>query len=108
VFISGGVNIYSQETESHLVMHPKVGDVAVIGVPNEDLGEEVKAVVVPAVGVTPGPELELIAFCRDHIARYKCPRAIDFASEVPRTETGKMAKRKLREKYWGGHTSRLV
>jgi acyl-coenzyme A synthetase/AMP-(fatty) acid ligase len=110
MIISGGVNIYPQETESHLVMHPKVQDVAVIGVPNEDLGEEVKAVVVPAAGVTPGPELEreLIAFCRDHIAHYKCPRTIDFASEVPRTETGKMAKRKLREKYWGGHTSRLV
>ncbi|MBM4336332.1 MAG: acyl-CoA synthetase [Deltaproteobacteria bacterium] len=110
MIISGGVNIYPQETESHLVMHPKVQDVAVIGVPNEDLGEEVKAVVVPAAGVTPGPDLEreLIAFCRDHIAHYKCPRTIDFAAEVPRTETGKMAKRKLREKYWGGHESRIV
>ncbi|MEX2207683.1 MAG: acyl-CoA synthetase [Myxococcota bacterium] len=110
MIISGGVNIYPQETESHLVMHPKVQDVAVIGVPNEDLGEEVKAVVVPAAGVTPGPDLEreLIAFCREHIAHYKCPRTIDFASEVPRTETGKMAKRKLREKYWTGKSSRLV
>jgi long-chain acyl-CoA synthetase len=110
MIISGGVNIYPQETESHLVMHPKVHDVAVIGVPNEDLGEEVKAVVVPAPGVTPGPDLEreLIAFCRDHIAHYKCPRTIDFASELPRLETGKMAKRKLREKYWSGHSSRIV
>jgi long-chain acyl-CoA synthetase len=110
MIISGGVNIYPQETESHLVMHAKVSDVAVIGVPNEDLGEEVKAVVVPAAGVTPGPELEreLIAFCRDHIAHYKCPRTIDFVTEVPRTETGKMAKRKLREKYWAGKDSRIV
>jgi long-chain acyl-CoA synthetase len=110
MIISGGVNIYPQETESHLVMHAKVADVAVIGVPNEDLGEEVKAVVVPAAGVTPGPELEreLIAFCRDHIAHYKCPRTIDFVTEVPRTETGKMAKRKLRERYWAGKDSRIV
>ncbi len=110
MIISGGVNIYPQETESHLVMHPKVQDVAVIGVPNEDLGEEVKAVVVPAPGVNPGPDLEreLIAFCRDQIAHYKCPRTIDFATEVPRTETGKMAKRRLREKYWAGKASRIV
>jgi long-chain acyl-CoA synthetase len=67
-------------------------------------------VVVPAPGVAPGPELEreLIAFCRDHIAHYKCPRTIDFATELPRLETGKMAKRKLREKYWSGHDSRIV
>jgi len=110
MIISGGVNIYPQETENHLVMHPKVSDVAVIGVPNEDLGEEVKAVVVPSPGVTPGPELEreLIDFCRASLAHYKCPRTIDFASDVPRTETGKMAKRRLREKYWSGHASRIV
>ncbi|HTO53203.1 MAG TPA: AMP-binding protein [Myxococcota bacterium] len=110
MIISGGVNIYPQETENHLVMHPKVQDVAVIGVPNEDLGEEVKAVVVPAPGVTPTPALaqELIDFCRQSLAHYKCPRTIDFASDVPRTETGKMAKRRLREKYWSGHASRIV
>jgi acyl-CoA synthetase (AMP-forming)/AMP-acid ligase II len=110
MIISGGVNIYPQETENHLVMHPKVQDVAVIGVPNEDLGEEVKAVVVPAPGVSPGPALEreLIEFCRSGLAHYKCPRTIDFASDVPRTETGKMAKRRLREKYWVGHKSRIV
>ena len=81
-----------------------------IGVPNEDLGEEVKAVVVPAKGVTPSPALEreLIEFCRSSLAHYKCPRTIDFASDVPRTETGKMAKRRLREKYWAGHASRIV
>jgi acyl-coenzyme A synthetase/AMP-(fatty) acid ligase len=110
MIISGGANIYPQETENHLLMHPKVADVAVIGVPNEDLGEEVKAVVVPAPGAAAGPELarELIEFCRGGLAHYKCPRSIDFASEVPRTETGKMAKRKLREKYWAGHESRIV
>jgi acyl-CoA synthetase (AMP-forming)/AMP-acid ligase II len=110
MIISGGANIYPQETENLLVMHPKVQDVAVIGVPNDDLGEEVKAVVVPAAGVAPGPELEreLIAFCRAQLAHYKCPRTIDFASDVPRTETGKMAKRLLRDKYWAGRGSRLV
>ncbi|RIL05346.1 MAG: acyl-CoA synthetase [Proteobacteria bacterium] len=110
MIISGGVNIYPQETESHLVTHPKVHDVAVIGVPNEEMGEEVKAVVVPAEGVEPGPALEdeLIQFCRAHIAHYKCPRSIDFATELPRTETGKMQKRKLRDRYWQGHGSRLV
>ena len=110
MIISGGVNIYPQETENHLVMHPKVRDVAVIGVPNVDLGEEVKAVVVPAPGVSPGAQLEreLIDYCRAQLAHYKCPRTIDFANDVPRTETGKMAKRRLREKYWSGHQSRIV
>jgi len=110
MIISGGVNIYPQETENHLVSHPKVHDVAVIGVPNEEMGEEVKAIVVPAAGVAAGPALadELIEFCRAHIAHYKCPRSIDFATELPRTETGKMQKRKLRDRYWGDHASRLV
>ena len=110
MIISGGVNIYPQETENHLITHEKVYDVAVIGVPNEDLGEEVKAVVVPAAGVAPGPELEreLIDYCRAGIAHYKCPRTIDFAVELPRTETGKMQKRKLRDRYWQGHAGRLV
>jgi acyl-coenzyme A synthetase/AMP-(fatty) acid ligase len=110
MIISGGVNIYPQETESHLVTHPKVHDVAVIGVPNEEMGEEVKAVVVPATGCEAGPALadELIQFCRAHIAHYKCPRSIDFATELPRTETGKMQKRKLRDHYWEGRGGRLV
>jgi acyl-CoA synthetase (AMP-forming)/AMP-acid ligase II len=103
MIISAGVNIYPQETENLLVMHPKVHDVAVIGVPNEDMGEEVKAVVVPR-DAEPGPalEAELIDYCREHIAHYKCPRTVDFVDELPRTETGKMAKRKLRARYWGG------
>ncbi|MEM7408750.1 MAG: acyl-CoA synthetase [Myxococcota bacterium] len=110
MIISGGVNIYPQETEDHLTVHPKVDDVAVIGVPNEEMGEEVKAVVIPAEGETPGPELEaeLIAYCREGIAHYKCPRTIDFVDTLPRTETGKMAKRKLRDRYWGEGGARLV
>ncbi len=110
MIISGGVNVYPQETENHLVMHPRVHDVAVIGVPSEEMGEEVKAVVVPAAGAVPGPELEreLIGFCRAGIAHYKCPRTIDFVDVLPRTETGKMAKRLLRDRYWAGHSSKLV
>jgi len=110
MIISGGVNIYPQETESHLITHPKVHEVAVIGVPNAELGEEVKAVVVPSPGAEPGPALaaELIEFCRAGIAHYKCPRSVDFVEDPPRTETGKMQKRKLRDRYWEGHGSRLV
>lgn len=110
MIISGGVNIYPQETENLLIMHPKVDDVAVIGVPNDEMGEEVKAVVVPVAGVQAGEELEreLIDYCRQGIAHYKAPRSIDFATEVPRTETGKMAKRKLRAKYWEGRDGSLV
>ena len=102
MIISGGVNIYPQEVENHLSIHPNVDDVAVIGVPNEEMGEEVKAVVVPVPGVEPGPALEdeLIQYCRNANAHYKCPRSIDFVDELPRTETGKMAKRMLKERYW--------
>jgi long-chain acyl-CoA synthetase len=110
MIISGGVNIYPQETENLLVTHPKVLDAAVIGVPNEDLGEEVKAVVQPVDGVTPGPELEqeLLEFCRQHLAHYKCPRTIDFQDELPRLPTGKLYKRLLRDRYWGDRTTRIV
>jgi long-chain acyl-CoA synthetase len=110
MIISGGMNIYPQETENLLVTHPKVMDAAVIGVPNEDLGEEVKAVVQPAPGVEPGPQLEreLIAFCRDHLAHIKCPRSIDFEAELPRLPTGKLYKRLLRDRYWKGHATTIV
>jgi acyl-coenzyme A synthetase/AMP-(fatty) acid ligase len=110
MIISAGVNIYPQEAENLLVMHPKVHDVAVIGVPNEDMGEEVKAVVVPRPDAEAGAalEAELIAYCRANIAHYKCPRSVDFVDELPRTETGKMAKRKLRARYWGGQEGKLV
>ena len=110
MIISGGVNIYPQECENLLVTHPKVADAAVFGVPNEDLGEEVKAVVQPMAGVAPGPELEkeLIEFCRQHLARQKVPRSVDFTDQLPRLPTGKLYKKPLREKYWAGHKSRIL
>jgi acyl-CoA synthetase (AMP-forming)/AMP-acid ligase II len=102
MIISGGVNIYPQEIENLLAMHPAVADVAVIGVPNPDLGEEVKAVVIPAEGVAAEPELgrELIAHCREHLAHYKCPVSVDLVDELPRLPTGKLLKRELRLRYW--------
>jgi acyl-CoA synthetase (AMP-forming)/AMP-acid ligase II len=110
MIISGGVNIYPQETEDALLTHPKVDDCAVIGVPNEEMGEEVKAVVVPIAGNESGSELEreLIDFCREQIAHYKCPRSIDFVTELPRLPTGKLLKRLIRDEYWKQHEGRLV
>ncbi len=110
MIISGGVNIYPQESENLLVTHPKVMDVAVIGVPNEEFGEEVKAVVQPRDMKDAGPELaaELMAFCREHLSHIKCPRSIDFEAELPRHPTGKLYKRLLRDKYWAGRASKLV
>jgi long-chain acyl-CoA synthetase len=110
MIISGGVNIYPQETENLLVTHPKVMDAAVIGVPNDDLGEEVKAVVQAAPDIEVGAELEreLIDFCQEHLARFKCPRSIDFTDELPRLPTGKLYKRLLRDAYWKGHETRIV
>jgi long-chain acyl-CoA synthetase len=110
VIISGGVNIYPQECENLLITHPKIADAAVFGVPNADLGEEVKAVVQPMPGVRPGPDLaeELICFCSQSLARQKVPRSIDFEEELPRLPTGKLYKRLLRDRYWGNKTSRIV
>ena len=110
MIISGGVNIYPQETENLLSAHPAVVDVAVIGVPNEDLGEEVKAIVQLADPAAASPELaqELITFCRDRLAHFKCPRTIDFAAELPRSATGKLYKRLLRDQYWAGHATPIV
>jgi acyl-CoA synthetase (AMP-forming)/AMP-acid ligase II len=110
MIISGGVNIYPQEAENVLTMHPKVFDVAVIGVPNADFGEEVKAVVQVAEGVEPSEQLarELIAFCKEHLADVKCPRTVDFRPELPRHPTGKLYKRLLKDEYWQGHDSRII
>jgi long-chain acyl-CoA synthetase len=110
MIISGGVNIYPQECENLLITHPKVADAAVFGVPNEDLGEEVKAVVQPMPGVAVGPqfEAELIGFCRERLAHLKCPRTVDFADELPRLPTGKLYKRLLRDAYWGNRGTRIV
>ncbi len=105
MIISGGVNIYPQEAENVLVTHPKVVDVAVFGVPNDDFGEEVKAVVQP-VEMPADDEAakalaqELIAFCRSELADVKCPRSIDFRTELPRHPTGKLYKRLLKDEYW--------
>ena len=103
--ISGGVNIYPAEVEAVLVDHPGVADVAVIGVPDEEWGESIKAVVEPAEeGLDPAAQQELaqelVAFCREHLAKYKCPRTVDFRDELPRSDTGKLFKRRLRDEYW--------
>jgi long-chain acyl-CoA synthetase len=110
MIVSGGVNIYPQEAENVLVMHPKLVDAAVFGVPNEEFGEEVKAVVQPADGVVAGPELEaeLIAYCRGCLAAYKCPRTVEFDPELPRDPNGKLYKRRIRERYWQGRSSRIL
>lgn len=110
VIISGGVNIYPQETENLLVTHPKVGDAAVFGIPDEDLGEQVKAVIELMPQVPPGPEVEreLLDFCGAHLARHKCPRSIDFIERMPRSPAGKLYKNLLREPYWAGHRTRIL
>ncbi|MGW0531046.1 acyl-CoA synthetase [Streptomyces sp. NPDC003032] len=104
MIISGGVNIYPQEIEDVLVLHPAVDDVAVIGVPDPEMGEAVKAVVQAAEGVEAGPELaeRLRDFVRERVAHYKAPRTVDFTDRLPRTPTGKLAKSRLREAYRGG------
>jgi long-chain acyl-CoA synthetase len=101
--ISGGVNIYPQESENVLITHPKVMDVAVFGVPNDEYGEEVKGVVQPTDMGDAGPDLEqeLIAHCRTHLSKVKCPVSIDFVEELPRTPAGKLFKRRLKEAYRG-------
>jgi long-chain acyl-CoA synthetase len=110
MIVSGGVNIYPQECENLLITHPKVADAAVFGVPNEDLGEEVKAVVqtMPEVANDAGLVEELIAFCGKHLSRQKCPRSIDFEAELPRLPTGKLYKRVLRDRYWGDRKTRII
>jgi acyl-CoA synthetase (AMP-forming)/AMP-acid ligase II len=102
MIISGGVNIYPQETENALISHPKVMDVAVFGVPDTDFGEAVKAVVQPMNMDDIGPELEaeLIAYCRSKISHIKCPKSVDFLAELPRHPTGKLYKRLLKDQYW--------
>lgn len=104
MIISGGVNIYPAEIESALACHPAVADVAVFGIPHDDWGEEVKAVVEPADGVQPGPALtqELLEFLGGRVAKFKLPRTIDYVAELPRDPNGKLYKRRLRDPYWAG------
>jgi len=102
MIVSGGANIYPAEAEQVLIEHPGVADVAVIGVPNTEMGEEVKALVVPADPTHPPSPEELIAFCRERIAGYKCPRTVELVETVGRTAMGKLNKRQLRAPYWEG------
>jgi long-chain acyl-CoA synthetase len=101
LIISGGVNIYPAEVDAVLLEHPAVADVATIGVPNSEWGEEVKAVVELQAGLVPSTALadELVAFCRERLARFKCPRTVDFVDELPRQDNGKIYKRVLRDRY---------
>jgi acyl-CoA synthetase (AMP-forming)/AMP-acid ligase II len=110
MIISGGVNIYPREAEDILIGHDAVFDVAVIGVPDDDLGEVAKAIVqlVDPTAATDELAAELVAWCGDRLARYKCPRSIDFIDQLPRQDTGKLYKRLLRDRYWGDRPSRIV
>lgn len=109
MIISGGVNIYPAEVEGVLFSHPSVADAAVVGIPDPEWGEQVKAVVQVVDGIEPTPQLadELVAFCRERLAGFKCPRSVDFEARLPRTETGKLLKRDIRDRYWA-HTGRHV
>ena len=109
MIISGGANIYPAEIEAEIIMNPKVADVAVFGIPDEDWGEQIKAVVQPAAGVEPGDELaaEILAGLDGRLARMKWPKSIDFAAELPRDPSGKLLKRKLRDPYWADQGRRI-
>ncbi len=109
LIISGGVNVYPAEIESELSCHPKVADVAVFGIPHDDWGEEIKAVVQPVAGVSPGPSLteELLAFAASRLARFKLPKSVDYIDEMPRDPNGKLYKRRLRDPYWAGHSRQI-
>ena len=110
MIISGGVNIYPQECEDLLIPHPKVFDAAVFGVPNEDLGEEVKAVVQTIDGIKGDEALtkELLDYLSEHLSRQKIPRSIDYIDQIPRLPTGKLYKRLLRDEYWGRGSNKIV
>ena len=102
VIISGGVNIYPQETENLIIQHPKVADVAVIGVPNAEMGEEMKAVIEPLDWRDAGDDFaeEIITYCRSKLGPIKCPKSVDFDKKLPRQDNGKLFKRLVRKRYW--------
>jgi long-chain acyl-CoA synthetase len=109
MIISGGANIYPAEIESAFLMHPAIADVAVFGIPNEEWGEEVKAVVELNFSYHQSDQLqaELMEFAQENLAKMKLPRSIDFIDKLPRDENGKLYKRRLRDPYWKGHTSKV-
>jgi fatty-acyl-CoA synthase len=108
--VTGGANVFPREVEDVLLAHPQVYDVAVIGVPDDDMGEEVRAVVQPISWDDVGPDLaaELVAWTRARLAHYKCPRTVDFEPALPRGDNGKLYKRALRDRYWAGRTSKIL
>jgi long-chain acyl-CoA synthetase len=109
MIISGGANIYPAEIEKEIIVHPRVADVAVFGIPDDEWGEQIKAVVEPAAGVTPGPELtaEILDFLDGRLARMKYPKSIDYIERMPREPNGKLLKRKLRDPYWKDRESAI-
>jgi len=109
VIISGGVNVYPAQVEAALLAHPAVADCCAVGVPDDEWGEAVRAVVEPAPGHEAGADLAaaLLAHCREHLGGYQVPRGIDFDDELPRTETGKLARRPIRDRYWTGRARRI-
>ena len=110
MIISGGVNIYPQEIENLLISHPKIIDVSVVGVPDPEFGEALKAVVQPANPEDTGPEMEaeIIDYCRERLSSIKCPRSVDFDMALPRHENGKLYKRLIKDRYWGRHDTKIV
>jgi long-chain acyl-CoA synthetase len=107
MIISGGVNVYALEVESALELHEGVAEVAVIGIPSEEWGESVHALVVPKPGWTPDAAA-LEAHARERLAGFKIPRSIEFLEDLPHSEAGKILKRQLRDPYWRGRVRRLV
>jgi long-chain acyl-CoA synthetase len=106
MIITGGENVYPAEVENALASHPAIADVAVIGVPDDRWGEAVKAIVVSTPGHAPSPD-DIIAYARDRLAHFKCPRSVDFATTLPRNPSGKLLKRELREPYWRDHARKI-
>lgn len=109
VIISGGVNIYPAQIEAQLLTHPAVADCCVVGIPDEEWGERIHAVVQPSPGTPPSPELAevILAHIRTRLARHQMPRGLEFRAELPRTETGKLARRQIRNPYWQGRQRRI-
>ena len=109
MIISGGANIYPAEIEAEIITNPKVADVAVFGIPDEEWGEQIKAVVQPAEGIEPGDELaaEILAALEGRLAKMKWPKSIDFVEELPRDPSGKLLKRRLRDPYWADQAAKI-